>query len=143
MLTIKWYNCYKNDNCIECRSLCAILVDCPLNQDVWWHRYGIRMICRSIFHWAWPLSKHSAVKSYSDGIWIYVFLWPEIALVTCKQLTVLWCQTIQISNSMMEGFWVQSSTCEVWVRVKMGLIAPSKIRVDASLYFNLAKFWSK
>ena len=29
-----------------------LLVDCSLNQDVWWHGYGTRMIYRSTFHWA-------------------------------------------------------------------------------------------
>ena len=136
---IKWYNYYKNDNCIECRSLYAILVGCPFNQGMWWHRYGIWVICRSIIHWAWPLSEHSAVKGCSDRIWVYVFFGPETVLVTYKQLTMLWCRTTRISNSMMEDFWMQSSTYEVWVRVKMRLTTPSKIEDDASLYFNLVK----
>ena len=139
----KWYNCYKDNNYIECRSLYTILVGCSLNQGVWWHRYGIWVICRSTFHWAWPLSEYSAIKGCSDGIWVYVSLWPKIALVTYKQVTVFWYWTIWIFNSMIENFWVQSSTCEVWVWVKMGLTAPSKIEDDASLCFNLVKFWSK
>ena len=140
---IKWYNYYKDDNYIKCRSLCDILVGCSLNQGMWWHGYDIRVICRSIFHWAWPTLEHFAVKDCSDGIWAYVSLWPEATLVTYMQLIILWCRTIQIFNSVMKGYWVQSSTYEVWVWVKMGLIAPSKIRDDTSLCFNLAKFWSK
>ena len=45
-----------------------------------------------------------------EGIWVYVSLRPEITMAAYKQLTVLWCWTIWISNPGMEGFWVQLST---------------------------------
>ena len=32
-------------------------------------------------------------------------------MVAYKQLPMLWYQTTRISNLMMEGFWVQASTC--------------------------------
>ena len=41
-----------------------------------------------------------------------------------KQLTVLWCWTIWIFNTVMKGYWVQSSTCEVCMWIKIGLIPP-------------------
>ena len=48
----------------------------------------------------------------------------EIIMVTCKQLTVLWCRIICISNAVTEGYWVRSSTYEICVWIKMELISP-------------------
>ena len=57
------------------------------------------------------------------NVWAQVSLRFEITIVTSKQLTVL-VKTIWISNAVMKGYWVQLSTCEVCVWIKMGLIPP-------------------
>ena len=36
-------------------------------------------------------------------------------MIACKQLPMLWCQTIWISNPVIKSFWVQASTCEAVV----------------------------
>ena len=112
------------------------IVGHSLNQGVWICWYGIQMKCRSIFHWMWPTPEHSAVKSHFEGIWVLVSLRSEITMVTCKQLTMLWCRAIWIFNSDSKDFWAQSSTCEVGAWVKMELTTPRDWRECFAFQFS-------
>ena len=53
---------------------------------------------------------------------------PEVTMLACKQLPMLWCRNTQISNPVMEGFWVQASTYGAVVH---------QDRIDLSKQFRL------
>ena len=58
-------------------------------------------------------------------------------MVACKQLPVFWCRTTQIFNLVMEGFWVQASTCGA-VMDQDGIDLSKQFGLNVSQYLNLA-----
>ena len=58
-------------------------------------------------------------------------------MVACKQLPVLWCQTTRIFNPVMEGFWVQASTCGA-IMDQDGIDLSKQFGLNVSQYLNLA-----
>ena len=61
-------------------------------------------------------------------------------MVACKQLLVLWCRTTQISNPVMEGFWVQASTYGAVVD-QDGIDLSKWFGLNISQCLNLANPW--
>ena len=63
-------------------------------------------------------------------------------MVACKQLPVLWCQTIQIFNTMIEGFWVQASTYGAVVD-QDGIDLSKRFGLNVSQCLSLASPWPR